>query len=187
MPDDLRAVRRDLDALRAALDLDHEGVDSARGHALIAAAGLTTLLWAAVAPAQLHLWGLLSVLLPLGHLVGLRAKHRESADGSPAVRREFRDALRVLALAIPIVAYSFWSQRLGVPPLMVLATTVFFVGVMMLGGSRHQPAVACWGVTLMAGALLMSLKLTSPVVVIAAVLLIAGSLSALMARVSDAQ
>ncbi len=75
-------------------------------------------MWVAVAPAPLQFWGLLSVLLPsAAYLVALGARHRDAADGSPAVRREFSDALRVLALGVPIVAYSFWAQRLGVPPL----------------------------------------------------------------------
>jgi hypothetical protein len=185
--DDLHAVQRDLDAMRAALDLDGATVDSARGHALIALAGLVTLLWVAVVPAPLQLWGLLSVLIPSGYLVAIRARHREAAGGSPAVRREFRDALRVLFLSVPIVAYTFWAQWLGVPPLVVLATAIFFIGVMMFGGSRHQPAMACWGVTLMAGALILPAKFASPVVVIAGVLILAGTLSALVARFDRAR
>jgi hypothetical protein len=179
---DLRGMQRDLDALRNVLELDGGGLDHALGHMLIAVAGLVTLMWVAIAPAQLQFWGLLSVLLPSGYLVTLRARHRDAADGSTAVRREFSDALRVLALGVPIVAYSFWAQRLGVPPLMVLSTTVFFVGVMMLGGSRQQPAVACWGLTMMAGALALPLNLTSPIAVIAAVLVIGGAIGALIAR-----
>jgi hypothetical protein len=62
---------------------------------------------------------------------------------------------------------------------------MFFVGVMMFGGSRHQPALACWGLTLMAGACVMPANLTSPVVVIAAVLTVAGALSALIVRLGD--
>jgi hypothetical protein len=179
--DDLRGVQRNLDALRDVLELNGDRVNDVRGHALIAVAGLVTLMWVTIVPAQLQFWGLLSVLIPTGYLVTLRVQHREAVDGSAAVRREFRDALRVLALGVPIVAYTFWAQRLGMPPLVVLATVVFFVGVMMLGGSRHQPAVACWGVALMAGALTLPMQLTSPVVVIAAVLLIAGALGALIA------
>lgn len=185
--DDLRAMQRDLDALRDALDLDAGGVDTALGHALIAVAGLLALAWVALAPAQLQVWGLLSILLPCGYLVTLRATHRETVDGSAAVRREFKDALRVLALGIPIVAYSFWAQRLGVPPLTVLATTVFFIGVMMLGGSRHRPAIACWGLTLMAGAFVLPMKLMSPIIVIAAALVVAGAIGALIARFDEAR
>jgi hypothetical protein len=183
--DDLRAMQRDLDAVHAALDLNGQSVDNVRGHALIAVAGLLTLAWVAVAPTSLQLFGFLSVLIPTGYLVALGAKHREARDGSPAVRRELWDAVRVLLLGIPIVAYTFWAQRLGVPPLVVLATAVFFVGVMMVGGSRHQPALACWGLSLLAGALLLPVRLASPVVVIAAVLAVAGAVSAAITRYSD--
>ena len=92
--DDLRAMQRDLDALRDALDLDAGGVDTALGHALIAVAGLLTLAWVALAPAQLQVWGLLSILLPCGYLVTLRATHRETVDGADHAKqvREPRDA-----------------------------------------------------------------------------------------------
>jgi hypothetical protein len=183
--DDLNAVQRDLDAMRAALDLDGATVDGVRGHALIALAGLVTLLWVALAPPPLQFWGLLSVLIPSGYLVAVRARHREASGGSPAVRREFGDGLRVLLLGVPIVAYTLWAQRLGVPPLTVLATTVFFIGVMMFGGSRHQPALAFWGVTMMAGAFVLPANLTSPVVVIGAVLAVAGTAGAIIARFDE--
>ena len=182
--DDLRNIQRELDAVRTALDLNGDTVDDAPGHALIAVAGLITLAWAAVAP-SLQLWGLASVLIPAAYLAAQGGKHRDASDGSPSVRRQFRDALRVLLLGVPIVGYTFWAQRLGVPPLVVLATAVFFVGVMMFGGSRHQPAVACWGLTLMAGSLLLPVQLTSPVIVIATVLTVAGSLGAVIAKYSE--
>jgi hypothetical protein len=185
--DDLRAARRDLDALRDALDLRSSGVDTPLGHALIAVAGAVTLTWVALTPPSLHHWGLLSVLLPCSYVVGLRVAHRDAAEGSPAVRRDFREAIRVLALGVPLVAYTFWAQHFGVPPLIVLATTVFFVGVMMLGGSWQQPAFAYWGLTLMAGALVLPLQLASPVAVIAAMLVMAGGLGAALSMLGAAR
>jgi len=69
----------------------------------------------------------------------------------------------------------------------VLATTVFFIGVMMLGGSRHHPAIACWGLTLMVGAFVLPMKLMSPIIVIAAALVVAGAIGALIARFDEAR
>jgi hypothetical protein len=122
------------------------------------------------------------VLLPVVYLISLRVKHRSSVGGSPAVRREFADALWILTLGVPIVAYSVWAQYLGVPPLLVLATVVFFVGVMMIGGAAQQPTLLSCGLAMMAGALVIPLKLVSPVAAIAVVLVVGGAIAGVLAR-----
>ena len=178
---DIDRVKADLERLNETLGLG-ANIDDARGHALVAASGALTLAWTMLAPPHWHFLGLLSVLLPMAYLVKLRVTHRSSVGGSPAMRRQFADALWILTLGVPIMAYSVWAQYLGVPPLLVLATVVFFVGVMMLGGAPQQPTLASWSVAMMAGALAIPLKLVSPVAAIAVVLVLGGLFAGFIAR-----
>lgn len=182
MPDSkLERVTADLQHLQDTLGLG-PNVDHAIGHALLAGSGLISLAWTAVAPSRWHFLGLLSVLVPVAYLIALRVKHRSSVGGSPAVRREFADALSVLTLGIPIVIYTFWAQFLGMAPLLVLSTVIFFVGVMVVGGAARHGVMLGWGLAIMAGALLIPLGLVSPVAAIATVLIVGGSVSALIAH-----
>lgn len=178
----LKQVKADLDTIRTAAGIS-EGLtrQDLTGNALIALAGLIVAGWAMISRGERQLWGLGAVLLPLGYLIGLRVRHRKANGGSPQVRREFAAAGSVLSLAVPFVAYAFWAQRMRIPPMLVLATTVFFVGMLMLSGvmtrPRH-PELAPWCLALMAGALAIPSTVLSPVTVIGFMLTAGGLASA---------
>jgi hypothetical protein len=177
----IERVKADLHQLQHTLGIS-PSQDDPLAHALVAASGLASLAWTALAPARWHFLGLLSILVPVAYLIVLRFKQRASVGGSPLARREFVDGVGVLALAIPIVIYTLWAQYLGITPLLVLATVMFFVGVMMVGGAAQPSVLLCWGLAIMAGGLLIPLKLVSPVAAIALALIAGGSISALIVR-----
>ena len=179
---DLKQVKADLDTIRTAAGIS-EGPSrhDLLGNALIAVAGLITAGWAMLSHGLWQMWGLMAVLLPVGYLIRLRVVHRKSDGGSPQIRREFAAACSVLSLAVPFVAYALWAKRMGIPPMLVLATAVFFVGMLMLGGviarPRH-PEIAPWCLALMVGALVIPSTSLSPVIVIGFMLTVGGVASA---------
>jgi hypothetical protein len=171
MPEyDLKQVKADLDTIRTAAGIT-EGLsrDDLLGNALIAISGLAVAGWAMLSHGVWQIWGFAAVLLPVGYLIKLRVHHRKTSGGSPQVRQEFAEAGSVLSLAAPFIAYALWAQRMGIRPMLVLATTVFFVGMMMLGGVMGRPrrlAIAPWCLAFMAGALVIPSTTLSPVTVI---------------------
>ncbi|HEY6971408.1 MAG TPA: hypothetical protein VJA94_19520 [Candidatus Angelobacter sp.] len=179
---DLKQVKADLDVIRAAAGIGEAPVRrDVMGNLLIAAAGLITAVWGLLFHGIEQIWGLLAVLLPAGYLVSLRIRHRKASGGSPQVRREFTAAGWVLSLAVPFVGYALWAQWMGIPPMLVLATTVFFVGMLMLNGVIAKPRhieLAPWCLALMAGALGMPSAVLSPVSIIGFMITAGGLLSA---------
>jgi hypothetical protein len=179
---DLNQVKADLDTIRTAAGISEEPTRrDLMGNALVAFAGLIVAGWAMLSHGIWQIWGLVAVLVPVGYLIRLRVRHSKTSGGSPQVRKEFAAACSVLSLAVPFVAYALWAQRMGIPPLLVLATTVFFVGMLMLGGviarPRH-PEIAPWCLAMMAGALVIPSTALSPVTVIGFMLTAGGFASA---------
>ncbi|HXN47222.1 MAG TPA: hypothetical protein VN893_11315 [Bryobacteraceae bacterium] len=179
---DLKQVKADLDTIRTVAGISEGPVrHDLLGNLVIAAAGFVTAGWAMLAHGLWQMCGLVAVLLPVGYLIGLRVRHRKQSGGSPQVRQDFAAAGSVLALAVPFVGYALWAQRMGIPPMLVLATTVFFVGMLMLGGvigrPRH-PGLAPWCLALMVGALAMPSTTLSPVSLIGFMLAAGGLASA---------
>src|ERR1700746_2598808 len=162
----LKQVKVDLETIRAAAGISEVPMrHDLLGNILIAAAGLITASWAMASHGMAQLWGLAAVLLPVGYVIWLRTQHRESGDGSPEVRREFAAAGRVLLLAVPFVGYALWAQWMGIRPMLVLATSIFFVGTLMLGGVMarpRNPGFAPWCLALMVGALALPSTTLSP-------------------------
>jgi hypothetical protein len=121
--------------------------------------------------------GLTAVLLPVGYLISLRVRHSKASGGSPQVRQEFAAAGSVLFLAVPFVAYALWAQRMRIPPMLVLATSVFFVGMLLFNGviaRPRRPELAPWCLALMAGALALPSTVLSPVIMIGLMLMAGG-------------
>lgn len=175
---DLKQVKADLDAIRMAAGInDGPTRHDLLGNALVALAGLLTAGWALLSHGVWQICGLAGVLLPAVYLVRLRVRNRAASGGSPQVRQEFASAVSVMWLAVPFVAYALWAQRMRIPPMLVLATTVFFVGMTMLSGviarPRH-PELAPWCLAFMAGALVIPSTALSPVTVIGLMLTAAG-------------
>ena len=183
MPDhDLKQVKADLEMMRTVAGVSEGPVRrDLAGNLLLAGAGLVTAAWALVSHGMAQLWGLAAVLLPVGYLVRLRVQHGKASGGPPQVRREFATAGWVLLLAVPFVGYALWAQWMGIRPILVLATTIFFVGMLMLGGvitRPRNPELAPWCLSLMAGALVMPSVALSPVSVLGFMLAVGGLVSA---------
>jgi F0F1-type ATP synthase assembly protein I len=179
---DLKQLRADLDTIRSAAGIS-EGPTrhDLLWNALIALAGLVVAGWAMLSHGVWQLGGFVAVVLPVSYLIGLRVRHRKASGGSPQIRREFAQACAVLSLAVPFVAYVLWAQRMKIPPMLVLATSVFFVGMIMLNGVIGRPRrleLAPWCLALMVGALAIPSTALSPVTVIGAMLTAGGLVSA---------
>lgn len=178
MPEyDLKQVKADLDTIRAAGITEGLSRDDLLGNAFVAISGLAVAGWAMLSHGVWQIWGFAAVLLPVGYLIKMRVYHRKASGGSPQVRHEFAEAASVLALAVPFTAYALWAQRMGIRPMLVLATTIFFVGMMMLSGVMARPrrlAIAPWCLAFMAGALVIPSTNLSPVTVIGFMLTAGG-------------
>jgi hypothetical protein len=181
---DLKQVKADMDTIRAVAGIS-EGPTrhDLLGSVLIALTGVVIASWATLSHGLWQICGLLTVLAPVGYLVGLRIRHSRTSGGSPQVRQDFAAACSVLLLAVPFLGYALWAERMGIRPMLVLATTVFFVGVLLFNGviarPRH-PAFAPWCLALMAGALLIPSTMLSPVTVIGFMLVVGGFTSAIV-------
>jgi F0F1-type ATP synthase assembly protein I len=179
---DLRQVRADLDTIRTAAGISERPTwQDLLCNVLVAVSGLVTAGWAMLSHGVWQVFGLAAVLLPVGYLITLRVSHRKANGGSPQVRQEFAAAGSVLLLAVPFVAYALWAQQMRIPPMLVLATTIFFVGTLMLSGvltrPRH-PEIAPWCLALMGGSLAIPSTAVSPVTVIGFMLAAGGFASA---------
>jgi len=183
MPEyNLKQVKADLDTIRSAAGISEAPMrHDLLGNLGIALAGFTTAIWAMLFHGVWQLWGLMAVLLPVGYLIGVRVRHSKERGGSPQIRQEFVAAYSVLTLAVPFVGYTLWAQWMGIRPILVLATTVFFVGMLMLGGviaRPRRPGLAPWSLALMVGALVMPSTALSPVSLIGFMLAAGGLASA---------
>lgn len=174
----LKQVKADLDTIRTAAGISEVPTrHDAMGNALIALAGLIVAGWAMLSHGLWQIWGLGALVLPVGYLIGLRVRNRKASGGSPQIRKEFAAAGAVLSLSVPFVAYVIWAQRMKIAPLLVLATSIFFVGLIMLNGVIANPRhleLAPWCMALMAGALLIPSTSLSPVTVIGLMLTAGG-------------
>ena len=184
---DLQQVRADLDTIRNAAGISAKPVrHDLVGNALIAISGLIAAGWAILSQGVTQLWGLAVVLLPVGYLISLRLRHSRARGGSPQVRQDFATAGAVLSLGVPFVAYALWAERMKIPPMLVLATSIFFVGLLMLSGVLARPRrleLAPWCLAFMVGALLVPSTTLSPVAVIGLMLAAGGFASACVVTV----
>ena len=178
----LQQVKADLDTIRAAAGISQGPTRSdLLGNFLIALAGVIVAGQAALSHGVWQVAGFVATLLPLGYIFWQRLRHQKDKGGSPQVRQEFRASASVLALAAPFVAYTLWALRMRIPPLLVLATTVFFVGTLIFPGLIANPrnlALAPWCMAFMAGALVIPSTSLSPVTVIGFMLTAGGCASA---------
>lgn len=179
MDPQLERLKADIESIRAVAGLGEPltGADL-RVNLVTAAAGGFALVWSLLARPYWHIWGLLGVLVPFAYLLTLRWKHRRSTGASPAKRREDDQDLKVLWLAIPYVGYSLWGRYLGMKPMHVLGTVVFFVAIQMLAGSLADPRqryVICWALALAIGALLLPIVSLSPVAILGLVIALGGA------------
>jgi hypothetical protein len=181
----LQQVKADLDTIRNAAGIsDRPARHDLLGNILIALAGLAIAAWAMFSPGVWQILGLAAVLVPVGYLISLRIRNGKASGGSPQVRQDFATAASVLSLAVQFVAYAVWAQRMRIPPMVVLATSVFFVGLLMLGGVMARPRrleFAPWCLAFMAGALVMPATALSPTAVIGFMLAAGGFASACVA------
>ncbi|HLJ30292.1 MAG TPA: hypothetical protein VKY85_26540 [Candidatus Angelobacter sp.] len=179
---DLKQVKADLDTIRTVAGISEQPMrHDFLGSLLVAVAGLIAASWAMLSEGVWQIWGFAAMLLPVGYLIRLPARHGKGSGSSPQIRREFAAAGSVLLFVAPFAGYALWAQRMGIRPMLVLATTVFFVGMLMLNGvvarPRH-PGLVPWCLALMVGALVMPSTALSPVRVIGLMLAAGGFASA---------
>src|SRR5262245_15363802 len=124
--DDLDRVRDDLEAIRTAAGLQSAwGRRDLRMTRWLAAAGLVAV-GCALAPHEYWpVLGLLAFLAPVAEW--LRSAMSGGADGRVAerTRRDVRDSIRTLWLALPILALYAWCRRVGLPPPQFLGLATF--------------------------------------------------------------
>ena len=182
MPDDdLNQVKADLETIRAVAGISESPAPhDLLGSALVALAGAMVAAWAALSNGLWQICGLLALLAPVAYIIGIRIRHSRVNGGSPQVRQDFAAAGSVLLLAGPFVGYALWAGNMGIQPMLVLATAVFFVGAQILSGvlsrPRH-PEFIPWCLAMMAGALLLPSTTLSPITVIGFMLLAGGGMS----------
>jgi hypothetical protein len=185
MPEyDLKQMKADLETIQAVAGIsDGPARHDLLGSALVALAGVMIAGWAALSHGLWQICGLLALLAPVAYIIGIRIRHSRVNGGSPQVRQDFAAAGSVLLLAGPFVGYALWAGNMGIQPMLVLATTVFFVGVLVLNGvlsrPRH-PELAPWCLALMAGALLLPSTAFSPITIIGFMLMAGGGVSAIV-------
>jgi preprotein translocase subunit Sec61beta len=118
-------------------------------------------------------------------MIHVRLEQGAALGGSPQVRQEFAESLRILLLAVPFSVYVFWALWMGIQPKLVLSTCVFFVGLLMVGAlirtGRHIEVLP-WSAVLMIGALAFPATSLSPVLVLGMMIAVAGLISALILR-----
>jgi hypothetical protein len=105
------------------------------------------------------------------------------ADGAEAerVRRDVRDSIRTLWLALPILAFYMWSRHVGLLPLQFLGIATFLVGSVLFMpavGERGSRPFLGWTVALMTGGLLLPLSVAPVIAVVAGAISLGGLTSA---------
>jgi hypothetical protein len=178
---DLERVRADLATIRqvAGITSQPRAEDVVTSY-LIALAGVLCAVWTIVAREYGDVWGLSALLLPLAYVTRDRMRNSADKGGSPQVRSEFAESLRVLWLALPFCGYALWALHMQIPPKLVLATGVFFVGTLMvssLSGAPRRLELVPYCIAFMAGALAVPAMPISPVLIIGLMLAAAGSCS----------
>jgi hypothetical protein len=183
---DLTRVRADLATIKEAAGIkDGPRREDIVTNCLVALAGLCAALWTLLAHGSWHVWGLSAVLIPVGYMIHVRLRNGAAQGGSPQVRSEFSESLRILLLAIPFSVYAFWALRMGIPPKLVLATCLFFVGMLMAGaliGTVRHVEVLPYCAILMIVALALPATSLSPVLVLGLMIAGSGLTSALILR-----
>jgi uncharacterized membrane protein YgdD (TMEM256/DUF423 family) len=75
----------------------------------------------------------------------------------PAVEKnEWREGLRVMVLAIPLVLFVAWGSYMQLHPLVILACALFFIGLLLFSGAIESTAnryLLGWALGLMAAGL----------------------------------
>jgi hypothetical protein len=180
--DDLDRVRDDLAAIRSAAGLESAwGRRDLRTNLWLATAGLVAAGWALAPHGFWPVLGLLAFLAPVAEW--LRSATSGRADGYEAerVRRDVRDSIRTLWLALPILALYAWCRHVGLPPLQFLGLAAFLVGSVLfmpaIGERANRPFLG-WAVALMMGGLLVPLGVAPVIAVVAGAISLGGLTSA---------
>ena len=107
---DLERVRADLETIKQVAGITgHPRAEDVIIGYLIAVAGVGCAAWTMVTAAALHLWGFVALLLPVTYVIRDRLHNAADKGGSPQVRLEFAESLRVLVLALPFCGYASCS------------------------------------------------------------------------------
>ena len=123
-------------------------------HVEIAAVGVLLILWTLIP----HPWwdhtGFLLLAWPISAY--WRRLKRANAPRPPLDRHEWRDGLRVMVLGIPLLAFIAWGTYMQLHPLVILACTLFFLGLLLFSGaieSTENRYLLGWALGLMAAGL----------------------------------
>ena len=123
-------------------------------NAEIAAVGALLIIWTMIPHTLWDHTGFLLLAWPMGGY-WLRSR-RASTPGTPVGRRELIEALRILVLGIPLVAFVWWGKFMDLHPLAILACALFFVGLLLCCGAIESSAsryLLGWAIGLMAAGL----------------------------------
>jgi hypothetical protein len=180
MAEKLDRVREDLEAVRAATGLsDGWGRRGVRNCLLFAGAGLAAAAWALVPHGLPPAAGTIAFLVPVADWLAL-CRLSASDRPPPGVDwREWRRALSVLWLAVPLAALALWCRQVALPPHQFAGLAAFCLGFALLSaavGERGQRPLCGWAAGLMAGGLLLPIDAAAALPVLFACLA-AGALA----------
>jgi len=169
---DIRRVRDDLDALRDAAGLGHDfGPAAVRSCLLFACAGAAACVWALVPHGLPPATALAAFAVPAVDWL-MACKRSESVPpGADADWREWRKALPVFLLVLPLVSLHVWCRAVGLPPAQFLGLSTFAIGFVLFSSAvarRSQLPLVGWAVGLLAGGLLLPLDPARAVLVLSA-------------------
>jgi len=171
---EMKRVREDLDTINSVMGLppqwDHHEVQV---NLLFGLAGLAALAWT-LAPHHLSpLLGLTLLVIPViqwMRLVTVSAKPIAAA-------RDFRQSIRTVWLALPLLGLFAWSRHVGLAPLQYLGLATFLMGTALFSaavGEKQGSSLLGWAAALMVGGLLLPLEFGPAVAVLAGAIALGG-------------
>jgi hypothetical protein len=123
-------------------------------HVEIAAAGALLVVWTLLP----HPWwdhtGFLLLAWPIS--MYWRRARRANAPRPAIEKHEWRDGLRVLMLAIPLLLFVAWGSYMELHALVILACALFFIGLLLFSGAIESSSnryLLGWALGLMAAGL----------------------------------
>jgi hypothetical protein len=181
---DLKRVRDDLDTIGSAIGLPPRwDPREVRINLLFAVAGVAALAWA-LAPHPLSpLFGLTLLAIPV-----IEWARFATASANPvATARDFRQSVRAIWLALPLLALFVWSRHVGLPPLHYLGLAIFLLGTALFSAAVAEKqgfSFLGWAAALMAGGLLLPLEFAPAVALLSGVIALGGLISAVLLYLS---
>src|SRR5262249_44514294 len=120
-------------------------------HIELALAGSLLIIWTFLPHGWWHHVGVAFFAWPLVAYAFRRSRPRdgERLPTGPSPREEWRDTLQTLSLAIPVLIYVNWARLIGLHPLAILGSLLFFLGTILAVPSVRAPAqryLLGWGV-----------------------------------------